>query len=93
MRSIFRYRIYALALLLAVSQLALAGHDGAHVTPDLEQCELCVSQAQPLTAALPALHAVVTELQRFTARFLSLTCIISRRQAQPYHQRAPPEIL
>ncbi|MBT8048922.1 MAG: hypothetical protein HKN57_00155 [Xanthomonadales bacterium] len=46
-------KIFLLALMLAVSHVALVSHVTAHFSPDLELCELCVSQAQ-FQAAIPA---------------------------------------
>lgn len=42
-----------LVLLIGASHLALVSHVTAHFQPELEQCELCVSQAQP-QAAIPS---------------------------------------
>ena len=50
MRKSARIRITILALMLVVSHVALMSHVTAHFEPQLEQCELCVSQAQLFTA-------------------------------------------
>jgi hypothetical protein len=47
-----RFKYLLLALMVAVSHVVLISHVAAHFQPALEQCELCVSQAQPL-AAIP----------------------------------------
>ncbi len=56
-----RWRYLLLALMVAASHVALVSHVAAHFQPALEQCELCVSQAQPLAAIPAAEHASSVE--------------------------------
>jgi len=83
-------RIVLLALMLAVSHVALMSHVTAHFSPQLEQCELCVSQAQ-LQSAIPCQDNLVSIDTDFNAQPFDLC-----RQAIPatpiifQRQRAPP---
>jgi hypothetical protein len=90
MGNIAPMRIVLLALMLAVSHVALISHVTAHFSPQLEQCELCVSQAQ-LQSAIPCEHNVVSIDTEFNAQLfhrshqpISANPIIFQRQ------RAPP---
>ena len=79
-----------LAFLVAVSHVALVSHVTAHFAPALEQCELCVSQAQPL-AAIPALEPGVAVPQDSAAPHpTSGAAIAGLSSPSPYLQRAPP---
>lgn len=87
------YRIFALAFLLAISHAALAGHEAAHVNRAPGHCELCVSQAQPLTGALPADHFDFAVLPKDAAPFLPDCYQVLLEPRQPWRQRAPPEFV
>lgn len=85
-----RIRLLLLALMVAASHVALISHVAAHFQPQLEQCELCVSQAQPL-AAIPTAQQAPMLLQEPH----SIACPPAARplvQAawQTRRQRAPP---
>jgi hypothetical protein len=79
-----------LALLVTVSHMALVSHVAAHFQPALEQCELCVSQAQPL-AAIPAaefdLSCAGESAPAIASRVPAPDCAAPE---QPHRQRAPP---
>lgn len=85
-----RFRLLLLALMVTASHVALVSHAAAHFQPALEECELCVSQAQPL-AAIPAAESdlpVAIEPARGTT-----SCVPAPRRAalvHPHRQRAPP---
>ena len=85
-----RFNYLLLALMVAVSHVVLISHVAAHFQPALEQCELCVSQAQPL-AAIPAAESPPT-----ADGAPSATLPASPRAApvvaviRPQRQRAPP---
>ena len=90
MRKIARLRIAILALMLAVSHIALMSHVTAHFSPDLEKCELCVSQAQ-LSAAIPASDQGFQIDPGFgDLEIYSSWCVVYARFPEAYHQRAPP---
>jgi hypothetical protein len=79
-----------LAFMVAVGHLALVSHVTAHFEPALEECELCVSQAQPLaaipavgpSAAVPPVSAALVPAPPMGA--------VGRVFHVPYLQRAPP---
>jgi len=90
MRRIARLRIVVLALMLAASHVALMSHVTAHFAPNLDQCELCVSQAQLLSAIpsseqLPGVDPGVITLG-WNSPGNTVPCLICKA----YHQRAPP---
>ena len=90
MRKPARIRIAILALMLVVSHVALMSHVTAHFEPQLEQCELCVSQAQ-LFAAIPSSDHGFPVDQGFTVSHYDTTqSVSSARYCLAYHQRAPP---
>ncbi len=80
MQRLARFRILLLALMVAVSHVALLSHAAAHFHPALEQCELCVSQAHP-QAAIPVTEAV----QPVTAQ-----CVSSSGRIAPVSPPSPP---
>ena len=90
MRKSARIRIAILALMLVVSHVALLSHVTAHFEPRPGQCELCVSQAQLLTAISSADHATPVELQVTASRIDTPQCVTSARLCLAYHHRAPP---
>ncbi|MCW8871754.1 MAG: hypothetical protein OQK01_03945 [Xanthomonadales bacterium] len=85
-----RFRLLLLALMVAVSHVALVSHVTAHFQPNLDQCELCVSQAHPL-AAIPAAES---QACAECGPMAGLPTLVTRSCAvvvtHPYQQRAPP---
>ncbi len=85
-----RLRYVLLAVMVTASHVALVSHVFAHFQPALEQCELCVSQAQP-QAAVPVAEAVVDVVCQPAAAVpppLSLPHLPPIES--PHRQRAPP---
>jgi hypothetical protein len=85
-----RVKILLLALMVAASHVALISHAAAHFQPALEQCELCVSQAQPL-AAIPAAEVALFIADEPTVG--DAPCRPAMRSAtvaRANRQRAPP---
>ena len=85
-----RIRIAILALMLAVSNVTLVSHVTAHFEPEFEQCELCVSQAQLLTAIHGSQHATPVDSGFGVSQFDTPRYAIPVQAAHVYHQRAPP---
>jgi hypothetical protein len=85
-----RIRIAILALMLAVSHVALISHVTAHFEPGLDQCELCVSQAQLLTAIPAADHSISMDSQAVVSHFDTPTCAKTTTYRFAFRQRAPP---
>ena len=83
-------RISLLALMLVVSHIALISHVTAHFEPELEQCELCVSQSQLLSAVPSSDRAIVVDTQFGEADFESRQCRHPGRHCFTHQQRAPP---
>ena len=86
------FRIVALALLVAVSHIALVSHVTAHFEPALEQCELCVGQAHPLPA-IPTAESGAEFLPFITAPgpdYRAPDAALGLKA--PYRQRAPPQL-
>ena len=85
-----RLRFLLLALMVAASHVALASHVTAHFQPDLEQCELCVSQAHPLAAIPTADIRACAECGPMAALppLVTRPCIVT--PVHPQQQRAPP---
>ena len=92
MRDSARIRIVMLALMLAVSHIALISHVTAHFQPEFEQCELCVSQSQLLSAIPSPDHHVAVDFQAGSASFQIPQRVIAARHCLAYHQRAPPSL-
>lgn len=85
-----RLRLLVLALMVAVSHVALVSHVTAHFEPALEHCELCVSQPQPL-AAIPADAQCAIPPSMATVHRLALdVCPLGTASPAPFLQRAPP---
>lgn len=83
-------RIILLALMLAVSHVALVSHVTAHFSPDLELCELCVSQAQ-LQAAIPSAEHVIPIESAFGDHSGHVLRVAeAARTPKAHRQRAPP---
>jgi len=85
-----RFRLFALAAMLVFSQVALACHQAAHFVPDRAQCELCVCQAQPLSAPLPAVSMAPALHQQHLAPHAEPAALFSQNSCSAYHSRAPP---
>jgi hypothetical protein len=85
-----RCHLLMLALMVAVSHVALISHVTAHFRPALEQCELCVSQAHPL-AAIPVAEPVTFLASAITLNWPEPAARPrAAAAAHPYFQRAPP---
>jgi hypothetical protein len=85
-----RLRFLLLALMVAASHVALVSHVTAHFQPALEQCELCVSQAQPLAAIPAAESEPCAKVASATSHFPAAPQPILASAAHPWFQRAPP---
>jgi hypothetical protein len=83
-------RILTLAFLVAVSHIALVSHVTAHFEPALEQCELCVAQAQPLPAIPTAESGAELTPASIAPRPDTSAPAAVRGPISPYRQRAPP---
>jgi hypothetical protein len=85
-----RFRLATLALMLTVSHVALISHVTAHFEPELETCELCVSQAQPIAAIPSADHPVQTAsgIEEFWPAATHRPPFTS--PGSSFHPRAPP---
>ena len=79
-----------LAVMVAVSHLALVSHVTAHFEPALEECELCVSQAQPLAAIPVADSSASVPPASITAGPAPSIRAVGALSPVPYLQRAPP---
>jgi len=90
MRKIARFRITLLALLLAASHVALASHMTAHFAPDLEKCELCVSQAQLFSAIPSSDQGFPVEPGHSVLQLPFAKYAVPVRFSRAYHSRAPP---
>jgi hypothetical protein len=90
MRRIARLRIAILALMLTVSHVALVSHVTAHFASNLDQCELCVSQAQLLSAIPSSEQVPGFESGAIQLRWDSSGNIVPCLIRKAYHQRAPP---
>lgn len=85
-----RLRFLLLALMVAASHVALVSHVAAHFQPSVEQCELCVSQAQPLAAIPTAESEACAPVAAATTRFPATVRSILAAPLHPWFQRAPP---
>jgi len=90
MISCARVRFLLLALMVAASHVALVSHVAAHFQPSLEQCELCVSQAQPLAAIPSAEYALSLEFAPAGNLPAPQSRGLPPRIISTPHQRAPP---
>jgi len=84
------FRVLAVVAMLLMSQLAVACHQTAHFVPDRAECELCVSQAQPLCAPLPTVSTVPLLAQQNLAPQAEIPAFINTTPYSSYHSRAPP---
>jgi len=87
------YRSIILALILAISQVAVASHEAAHFESDFASCELCISQAQPLSATSNFGCSAVLEPGLYHFEYESLPLLITFSPGLVYRQRAPPRIV
>lgn len=85
-----RWRYLLLALMVAASHVALMSHVAAHFQPALEQCELCVSQAQPLAAIPAAEYVSSVEYAPSTSLAPAATLPLIATPVKSHHQRDPP---
>jgi hypothetical protein len=85
-------RIALLALVLAVSHIALISHVTAHFEPALEQCELCVAQAELLSAVPAPDHEITADAGFGLANFENRQSLLPARRCLTFHQRAPPTL-
>jgi len=85
-----RWRYLLLALMVAASHVALMSHVAAHFQPALEQCELCVSQAQPLAAISAAEHASSVEYAPPASQSPAATLPQLGILVKAHHPRDPP---
>jgi hypothetical protein len=92
MRSFAAYRLVLLALLLAVSHVALASHITTHSDNEFVQCEFCFGQSDSKTAVLQTELFTGPQAGSNGVFTGSLTCLIFHDVFQPYHSRAPPFI-
>lgn len=90
MRKPVAIRTALLALILVASHVALVSHVTAHFEPEMEQCELCVSQAQLLSAVASCDHAIVIDDQFGQPGFESQQDQLPERHYFTPQQRAPP---
>jgi hypothetical protein len=85
-----RAKILLLALMVAASHVALVSHAAAHFQPALEQCELCVSQAQPLAAIPSAEVALPVAVEPAVGAPPCRSAPLSATVVRSHRQRAPP---
>jgi hypothetical protein len=92
MRGFIRYRILLLALVLAVANMVLLSHAAAHFHPQLEECELCVSELQP-QATVPPTPACFGQAAS-PARLATATrqAVLFSKFRHDHLQRAPPSL-
>ena len=90
MRKSARLRMGILALLLMVSHVALISHVTAHFEPELEQCELCVSQVQLFGAIPMPEQGVCPDTNPDLSRFHAPHCDVPVQHYRSAQQRAPP---
>lgn len=79
-----------LALMLVVSHIALISHVTAHFEPQLEQCELCVSQAQLFSAVPSPDHVPGIGGPPVRNAFSIRQCPVPQGHYPARHPRAPP---
>lgn len=84
-----RLKLLLLALMVAASHVALLAHATAHFVPALEQCELCVSQAQPM-AAIPAVDGPVAMHCPAPPALERPAAPLPLPAPRHYHPRGPP---
>ena len=90
MHRLRKYRVAALALMLVLSQVALAAHITAHFHPQLDECELCVSQAHPMAAIPPSQPLPPVAAHEQQTVFSVPAAPDGAWTPRAYHQRAPP---
>lgn len=82
----------ALVFLLAWGQVALARHVWVHSTPDIDACELCVTQAQSSGGIVPQTVYLVVIADSDPFCQLLPRSYISLLPTRPQQARAPPFI-
>jgi len=82
----------ALVFLLAWGQAALARHVLVHATPDIDACELCVSQAQSSGGIVPHTNCLVVVADSALFYQPLHRSHISLLPTRPQQARAPPVI-
>ena len=85
-----RIKVLVLALMLGASHVALISHATAHFSPNLEQCELCVSQAQLFGAIPSSDQAFAIDLGYKIAPLEAVGDNRAEKCATAHRQRAPP---
>jgi len=85
-----RFRYLLLAVMVTVSHVVLVSHVTAHFQPAFEQCELCVSQAQPMAAIPAAEPPDIVPRAADTVRPGPVHASIGAAPAFFCFQRAPP---
>jgi len=90
MRNRVDMRPVLLAFMVAISHLALVSHVTAHFKPALADCELCVSQAQPLAAIPATVPAAAVPVVSAAPGSPDSTGAARCLFRVPYLQRAPP---
>jgi hypothetical protein len=85
-------RIFLLVLMLAVSHVALISHVTVHFSPDLEQCELCVSYAQQLAAIPSGAQDAQLEPAPVNQPLVTLRNGAAVTPPNAHRQRAPPAL-
>jgi len=93
MRKIAACRLILLALLLAVSNVALASHTTTHSENELGQCEFCFGQADSKYAVVHSEFCTVFQTGNNGIITGSLTGLVSHDFFQLYQSRAPPFII
>ena len=92
MRGLVLTRVIFLALLLAVSHVAMASHYASHAGADTAQCDLCFSHAKSGSAIInsdtfPGTGEVYGVVPNHVP-----ACRLCRSSLTPYQSRAPPAI-
>ena len=90
MRRFALCRILLLAILLAVSQVALAVHVTAHSGSDLGQCALCIGHAKCGSATLQSGDFDEPRILGPIDLNTLEPCVVPRVVLHPYQTRAPP---
>lgn len=90
MRMLRRYRPALLALMLLLTQVAVASHLTAHFHPQIDHCPLCVSQAHPMAAIPPSQPVLQAVDEAQQALFIVPPPPPAQSVDRAYYQRAPP---
>jgi hypothetical protein len=79
-----------LALMLLTSHVALISHVTAHFEPELEQCELCVSQGQLFNAIPMHEQGIFPDSGLGLSYFHAPRSAVTVQHFRKAQQRAPP---